>query len=136
MIDRLSFYTNKKDENGYPQCYDPYGGNGGAFYTETPPGSYGFLAGIGAAVVDSQGEEGITRVQFARRAYVLPGDLEPNKSRCKANDGFYDDEESYDDDDDDDYDDYDDDEDFDDFGGILVAAQQLNNIDYNLFKKG
>ena len=83
MIDRLSFYTNKKDENGYPQCYGPYGGNGGAFYTETPPGSYGFLAGIGAAVVDSQGEEGITRLQFAWRAYVLPGDLEPKKSRCK-----------------------------------------------------
>ena len=56
-----------------------------------------------------------------------------NQIKCKANDGFYDDEESYDDDD---YDDYDDDEDFDDFGGILVAAQQFNNIDYNLFKKG
>ena len=69
MIDRLSFYTNKKDENGDPKCYGPYGGDGGGFYTETPPGSYGFLAGISAAVVYSQGEEGITRLQFAWRAF-------------------------------------------------------------------
>ncbi|RMX53451.1 hypothetical protein pdam_00013298 [Pocillopora damicornis] len=44
-------------ENGDPKCYGPYGGDGGGFYTETPPGSYGFLAGISAAVVYSQGEE-------------------------------------------------------------------------------
>ena len=79
MIDRL----NENDENGDPKCYGPCGGDGGGFYTETPPGSFGFLAGIGAAVVDSQGEEGISRLQFAWRAYVLPGDLEPKKSRCK-----------------------------------------------------
>ena len=68
---------------------------------------------------------------------MLPGDPEPMKSRCKANDGFYDDEESYDYDD---YDDYDDDEDFngyedydgyEDFDDFLVAAEQLNDLDYN-----
>ena len=75
MIDRLSFYTNKKDENGDPKCYGPYGGNGGRLYTETPPWSYGFLAGISAT--DSRGE-GIDKLQFAWRTYVLPGDPEPN----------------------------------------------------------
>ena len=75
MIDRLSFYTNKKDENGDPKCYGPYGGNGGRLYTETPPWSHGFLAGISAT--DLRGE-GINRLQFAWRTYVLPGDPEPN----------------------------------------------------------
>lgn len=113
MIDRLSFYTNKKDENGDPKCYGPYGGDGGGFYAETPPGSYGFLAGVGVAVVSSQGEEGITRLQFAWRTYVLPGDPEPKKSRCKVNDGFYDDDgESYEYDE---YDDYDEEDDFDEY---------------------
>ena len=114
MIDRLSFYTNKKDENGDPKCYGPYGGDGGGYYTETQPGSYGFLAGIGAAVVDSQGEEGITRLLFAWRAYVLPGDPEPN-------DGFYDNNEDFDGDEE--FDGY---EDFDDFP---LAGEQFNNPD-------
>ena len=126
MIDRLSFYTNKKDENGDPKCYGPYGGDGGGFYTETQPGSYGFLAGIGAAVVDSQGEEGITRLQFAWRVYVLPGDPEPTEGRCTANNGFYD--YGYD------YDYYDDGENFSyypNFDDLVLGAQQLNNLAYN-----
>ena len=97
MINQLQFFSNKKDDNGEPKCYGPYGGDGGGFFSETPPGSYGFLAGIGAAVVYSQGEEGITRLQFAWRTYVLPGNQEPMKSRCSVNDYFHD----YDDDEDD-----------------------------------
>ena len=60
MIDRLTFYSNKKDEDGSPKSYGPYGGEGGDIYFETPPGSYGFLAGIAATIVHSQGEEGIS----------------------------------------------------------------------------
>ena len=97
MINQLQFFSNKKDDNGEPKCYGPYGGDGGGLFSETPPGSYGFLAGIGAAVVYSQGEEGITRLQFAWRTYVFPGNQEPMKSRCSVNDYFHD----YDDDEDD-----------------------------------
>ena len=90
MIDQLTFYTNQKDEDGSPKSYGPYGGDSGSFNCETPPGSYGFLAGIAAAVVDSQGEEGITRLQFAWRTYVLPGDQDDALSP-----GDQDDEESF-----------------------------------------
>ena len=130
MIDQLTFYSNKKDEDGSPKSYGPYGGEGGSFNCETPPGSYGFLAGIAAAIVDSQGEKGITRLQFAWRTYVFPGDPEPKKSRCRVSDGYYDDDDDddeedseyddYDDyDEDDDYDEYEDYEDYDDFDDIF-----------------
>ncbi|CAH3161958.1 unnamed protein product, partial [Pocillopora meandrina] len=95
--DREVKFGSDSYDNGEPKCYGPYGGDGGGFFSETPPGSYGFLAGIGAAVVYSQGEEGITRLQFAWRTYVLPGNQEPMKSRCSVNDYFHD----YDDDEDD-----------------------------------
>ena len=103
MIDKLTFYTNKKGADGKPKSYGPYGGDGGSFSEESPAGSYGFLAGVAGAVVKSQGEAGITRLQFVWRTYVLPGDPEPPKNWCKVSD-FLDD----DDDDDEDYDDYDD----------------------------
>ena len=82
MIDQLTFYTNKKDKDGKPKSYGPYGGHGGSFSSESPPASYGFLAGVAGALVRSQGEAGITRLQFAWRSYVLPGDPEPLKNRC------------------------------------------------------
>ena len=120
MIDSLTFYSNKRDTDGSPKSYGPYGGNGGSSSSETPLGSFGYLAGVAAAIVHSQGEEGITRLQFAWRTYVLPGDPEPLQNRCKVNDISYDDDSE--DDDYDDYDDYDEDEyddydDYDDYDG-------------------
>ena len=117
MIDKLTFYTNKKAEDGNPRKYGPYGGNGGSFSAESPGGSYGFLAGVAGAVVKSQGEAGITRLQFVWRTYVLPGDPVPLKSRCRvADDDDDEDDDEYDYyDDDDDYDDYDEYEDGDDY---------------------
>ena len=116
MIDQLTFYSNKKDEDGNPKSYGPYGGDSGSFNCETPPGLYGFLAGFAAAFVDSQGEQGITRLQFAWRTYVLPGDPEPEKSRCRVSDGYYDDdeEEEEEDSESDDYYIYDEDDDYED----------------------
>jgi len=129
MIDCLTFYSNKRDTDGSSKSYGPYGGDGGSFSSETPSGSFGYLAGVAAAIVHSEGEEGITRLQFAWRTYVLPGDQEPMKNRCKVNDIFYDDDsedddygdyDDYDDyDEDDDYDDYDDYDDFGDFDDII-----------------
>ena len=82
MIDRLTFYTNKKDNDGKPKRYGPYGGNGGSFSAESPPESYGYLCGLSGAVVKSQGEAGITRLQFVWRLYVFPGGHVPLKHRC------------------------------------------------------
>ncbi|PFX17415.1 hypothetical protein AWC38_SpisGene18252 [Stylophora pistillata] len=95
--DREGKFGSDSNDNGESKCYGPYGGDGGGLYTETTPGSYGLLAGVGAAVVYSQGNEGMTRLQFAWRTYVLPGDPEPMKSRCSVNDYDHD----YDDDEDD-----------------------------------
>ncbi|KAL9979948.1 hypothetical protein ACROYT_G008471 [Oculina patagonica] len=113
MIDSLTFYSNKRDTDGKPKSYGPFGGDGGSFHSETPSGSFGFLAGVAGAVVDSQGEEGITRLQFAWRTYVLPGDPVPVQNRCKVTDAYYD--YVYDEEDDDEYDDYDEDDDYDDY---------------------
>lgn len=130
MIDQLTFYSNKKDEDGKPKRYGPYGGTGGSFSSESPVGSFGFLAGVAGAVVKSQGEAGITRLQFAWRSYVFPGDPVPPKNHCRvsSDDEEEDDEDDYDlYDDYDDYedgDDYDDYEDYDDFEDI--------NYDYEL----
>ena len=84
MIDRLTFYTNKKDEDGKQKCYGPYGGNDGLFSSELAPGSYGYLGGVAGAVVKCQGEAGITRLQFVWRSYVLPGDPVPPKHHCSV----------------------------------------------------
>ena len=117
MIDRLTFYTNKKDKDGKPKRYGPYGGNGGSFSAESAPESFGYLCGVSGAVVQSQGEAGITRLQFVWRLYVLPGGHVPFKHRCivaYAQKGGYEDE--YDDPYDDIYDEFDDYEDDDDYG--------------------
>ncbi|XP_015768342.1 PREDICTED: kelch-like protein 26 [Acropora digitifera] len=116
MIDRLTFYTNKKDMDGKPKCYGPYGGNGGYFSAESAPESFGYLCGVSGAVVQSHGEAGITRLQFVWRLYVLPGGNIPLKHHCivaHAHKGDYEDEydDSYDDINDE-FDDYEDDDDF------------------------
>ena len=86
MINRLTFYTNKKDADGEERCYGPYGGDSGLAYKfDTHEGSYGFLAGVAGAVVKTkEGARGITRLQFAWRTYILPGDLVPPKNRCRV----------------------------------------------------
>ncbi|XP_044173878.1 kelch-like protein 17 [Acropora millepora] len=83
MIDGLTFYTNKKDKDGKPKRYGPYGGNGGSFSAESAPESFGYLCGVSGAVVKSQGEAGITRLQFVWRLYVLPGGHVPFKYPCR-----------------------------------------------------
>ena len=121
MIDCLTFYTNKKDEDGKQKCYGPYGGNGGSFSSELAPGSYGYLGGVAGAVVKSQGDAGITRLQFVWRSYVLPGDPVPLKRRCRVANSFDDDDDDEDDEYDfyedayDDYEDYEDGDDYDDY---------------------
>ena len=82
MIDRLTFYTNKKDKDGKPKSYGPYGGNGGSPSPECAPASFGYLCGVSGAVVRSCGEAGITCLQFVWRSYVLPGGPVPQKHRC------------------------------------------------------
>ena len=88
MIDCLTFYTNKHDTDGGQKSYGPFGGDSGSFSSETPSGSFGFLAGVAFAIVDSQGEEGITRLQFAWRTYVLPGDPEPLQNDDDEDDDY------------------------------------------------
>ena len=73
MIDRLTFYSNKF-ENGQAKKYGPYGGPGGGEYSETPPGSFGFLSWIKGSVVETQGSLGITRLKFKWKTYFFPGD--------------------------------------------------------------
>ena len=82
MIDRLTFYTNKKDKDGKPKSYGPYGGNGGSFSAQSAPESFGYLCGVSGAVVRSRREAGITRLQFVWRSYVLPGGRVPPKHHC------------------------------------------------------
>ena len=84
MIDQLTFFTNKKDGDGLPRSYGPYGGDSGLFSSEGPAGSYGFLAGVAGAVVNCNGGKPgiITRLQFAWRSYILPGDPVPEKYWC------------------------------------------------------
>ena len=74
MIDRLTFYTNKKDKEGKRKRYGPYGGNGVTLSAESVPESFGYLCGVSGAVVKSQGEAGITHLRFVWRLYVLPGE--------------------------------------------------------------
>ena len=83
MIDRLTFYTNKKDKDGKPKRYGPYGGNGGSFSAESAPKLFGYLCGVSGAVVKSHGKVGITRLQFVWRLYVLPGEYVPFKYPCR-----------------------------------------------------
>ncbi|XP_015768343.1 PREDICTED: kelch-like protein 7 [Acropora digitifera] len=85
IIDRLTFYTNKKDKDGKPKRYGPYGGNGGTFRGESAPESFGYLCGVSGAVAKSQaGETGITHLQFVWRLYVLPGGHLPFKHYCRV----------------------------------------------------
>ena len=110
MIDRLSFYTNKRDADGRLREYGPYGGGGGGFYSECPAGSYGYLVGVSGSEVQSQGELGITRLQFAWKTYVFPGDPKPPQGRCRVDDELEDSYSDYSNDAlfDDMYDDFDD----------------------------
>ena len=117
MIDCLTFYTNKKDKHGKPKSYGPYGGNGGSFSMQSAPKSFGYLCGVSGAVVRSQGEAGITQLQFVWRSYVLPGGRVPLKYHCVvAHDLNGDYEDEYADPYDDIYDESDDYEDDDGYG--------------------
>jgi len=71
MIDRLTFYTNKKDKDGKPKRYGPYGGNGGSFSAESALESFGHLCGMSAIAVQSDGEAAITTLQFVWRSYLI-----------------------------------------------------------------
>ena len=113
MIDRLTFYSNKKDDDGYQKSYGPYGGDGGAFNVEHPAGSFGYLTGVAGAVANRNlGKPGvIIRLQFAWRSYVFPGVPMPEKYWCcigedvREDDYDFEDESLWDDefDDDDDF---------------------------------
>ena len=119
MIDRLTFYTNKKDRDGKPKSYGPYGGNGGSFSAVSAPASFGYLCGVSGAVVQSHGEAGITRLQFVWRSYVLPGRCVPPKHHCVVGHDLnedYDYDDEYEDPYDDIFDEFDDYEDDDDYG--------------------
>lgn len=85
MIDQLTFFTNKKDGDDLPRSYGPYGGDSRLFSSEGRAGSYGFLAGVAGAVVNCNGGKPgiITRLQFAWRSYILPGDPVPEKYWCR-----------------------------------------------------
>ncbi|XP_015762924.1 PREDICTED: kelch-like protein 7 [Acropora digitifera] len=83
-INCLTFYTNKKDKDGNPKCYGPYGGYGVSFDAVSAPESFGYLCGVSGAVVKSQGQTGITHLQFVWRLYVLPGGHVPSKHLCIA----------------------------------------------------
>ena len=85
-VNQLTFYTNKQDAQGNLRKYGPYGGNGGGFYSETPAGSYGFLAGVAGALFCYQAQWGITQLQFAWRTFVFPEDPLPPKGRCRPDD--------------------------------------------------
>lgn len=105
MIDQLTFYTNKKDD-GKPRIYGPFGGDDGFFSSETPVGSYGFLAGVAGAVVKRLGKPRIiTRLQFAWRSYIFPGNPVPEKYWCRIGEDVKEDDYDDDDYDDDDYED-------------------------------
>ena len=71
MINMLTFWTNKKDDNSEQRCYGPYGDDFGSreCHWEVPEGSCGFLAGVAGAVVNSQEATVITRLQFAWQSY-------------------------------------------------------------------
>ena len=73
IIDCLTFYTNKKDKDGKPKCYGPYGRNGGSISTESAPKSFGYLCGMSGVVVQSQGEARITTLRFLWRSYCIHG---------------------------------------------------------------
>ena len=72
MINMLTFWTNKKDDNSEQRCYGPYGDDFGSreCHWEVPEGSCGFLAGVAGAVVNTQEATVITRLQFAWRSYI------------------------------------------------------------------
>jgi len=86
MVYQLTFYTNKKDDDGNPKSYGPYGGDGGdphgSVDWDCPAGDYGFLAGVAGTYIDSEEDAGVTRLQFAWRSYVFPGDPVPTKNEC------------------------------------------------------
>ncbi|KAK3754501.1 hypothetical protein QZH41_007025 [Actinostola sp. cb2023] len=106
MIDNLTFYTNKDRKLG------PYGGPGGSFRHETPPGCYGYMTFVNGAVVTSQNDLGITKLQFVWRFFRLPDEKHVPDYVEPVNNDYYDD---FDYDFDDDYDGYDDFVDYDDF---------------------
>ena len=48
-IDQTTFYTNKQDIEGNATTYGPCGEGASGVYSESPAGSYGYLAGVSAA---------------------------------------------------------------------------------------
>lgn len=72
MINMLTFWTNKKDDNDEQRCCGPYGDDFGSreCHWEVPEGFCGFLAGVAGAVVNTQEATVITRLQFAWRSYI------------------------------------------------------------------
>ena len=108
MINQLTFFTNKKDDEGYPKMYGPYGEDIGLFTVEYPSGNFGYLAGVVGAVANrSRGKPGvILRLQFAWRSYIFPGTPMPEKHYCRISENVR--EDDYDSDADlDGFDDYD-----------------------------
>ena len=103
LVNELTFYTNKCAADGSAREFGPYGGEGhGAFHSSPPSGSYSYLVGVSGAVVTTPAGFGITRLQFAWKQFVFPGDPEPVTGRCRVAG-----EDDFDDDDDDDDDDID-----------------------------
>lgn len=80
-IDQMTFYTNKQDVKGHATTYGPCGEGTSGEYSESPAGSYGYLAGVSAACSDTH-----MSLQFTWRSYVFPGELELPLTSYEVND--------------------------------------------------
>ena len=80
-IDQMTFYTNKQDTKGNPISYGPYGESPSGLYSESPVGSYGYLAGVSTV----HGSAYLS-LQFTWRTFVFPGELELPCASYKVND--------------------------------------------------
>jgi len=80
-IDQITFYTNKQDVKGNATAYEPYGEGTSGVYSESPAGSYGYIAGVSAACSGTH-----MSLQFTWRAFVFHGELELSHTSKKVND--------------------------------------------------
>ena len=80
-IDQITFYTDKQDVKGHATTYGPYGEGASGVYSESPAGSYGYLAGVSAACSGTH-----MSLQFTWRAHVFPGELELPLTSYEVND--------------------------------------------------
>lgn len=83
-IDQITFYTNKQDVKGNAITYGPYGEGTSGLYSESPAGSYGYLAGVSATHSSTP-----MSLQFTWRAFVFPGELELSHTSCEVNDRVF-----------------------------------------------